>query len=760
MRKLCFALLLLGGLLKSAWAVEPFTIEDIRVEGLQRISAGTVFNYLPVKVGDRLDDQTAAQAIRALFKTGFFADVRLERDDSVLVVVVDERPSVASITISGNKDIETEQLLEALKRVGLAEGRVFNRSILAQVEQELRRQYFANGKYAVKIDTQVTPMERNRVAVGLNIEEGQAAKIKEINIVGNSVFDDETLLDEFELTTPTMFSFYTKKDQYSKQKLSGDLEALRSYYLNRGYLNFKINSTQVSISPDKQSIYVTVNITEGEQFTVESVKLAGDLVVDPDELKELVQVGPGDTYSRRLVADTSSSIVSRLGDEGYAFANVNTVPELDEEAKKVSLTFFVDPGNRVYVRRINFYGNVRTSDHVLRREMRQVEGAWFSTQKVERSRERLERLGYFSQVNVETPAVPGTGDQVDVDFTVVERPSGNFLASIGYSQTGGVILSASVQQDNFLGTGKRLAVRVNDSDIGQGFSLSYTNPYYTVDGVSRGFTIASEETDASEANLADYTTDINELSVHYGIPINEYDRFRVSLGYRGTTLNETTYSPDEVVGFITENGDNFATIRLGASWSHDTRNRALLADRGLLHSLSGDVALPGGDLEFYKFRYRYQRYLPLGWDLTLMLKGEIAYGDGYGDTELLPFFENFFAGGPRSVRGYAANTLGPRDSRGNPLGGAFEVVGGAEVYFPVPFAKDARQFRLGAFVDIGNVFEDFDAFDSGELRYSTGISTLWLSPVGPLSLSFAVPLNDKAGDETEVVQFSLGGSFF
>ncbi len=760
MRKLCFALFLLGGLFKSVWAVAPFTIEDIRVEGLQRISAGTVFSYLPIKVGDRLDGEAAAQAIRALFKTGFFADVRLERDGNVLVVVVDERPSVASISISGNKDIKTEQLLEALKRVGLAEGRVFNRSILAQVEQELRRQYFANGKYAVKIDTQVTPMERNRVAVALSIEEGQAAKIKEINIVGNTVFDDDALLNEFELTTPTMFSFITKKDQYSKQKLAGDLESLKSFYLNRGYLNFKINSTQVSISPDKQSIYIAVNITEGEQFTVESVKLAGDLVVEPDELKKLVQIGPGDTYSRRLVADTSSNIVSRLGDEGYAFANVNTVPELDDKAKKVSLTFFVDPGSRVYVRRINFFGNVRTSDHVLRREMRQLEGAWFSTEKVERSRERLERLGYFSEVNVETPAVPGTTDQVDVNFTVVERPSGNFLASIGYSQTGGVILSASVQQDNFLGTGKRVAVRVNDSDIGQGFSVSYTNPYYTIDGVSRGFRIASEETDASEANLADYTTDINELSVNYGIPINEYDRVRLSLGYRGTTLNETEYSPDEVLRFITENGDNFDTIRLGASWSHDTRNRALLADRGLLHGLSADAALPGGDLEFYKFRYRYQRYLPLGLDMTLMLKGELAYGEGYGDTASLPFFENFFAGGPRSVRGYAANTLGPRDSRGNPLGGAFEVVGGTEVYFPVPFIETTRQFRIGAFVDIGNVYENFDAFDAEELRYSAGISTLWLSPVGPLSLSFAAPLNDKPGDETEVVQFSLGGSFF
>lgn len=760
MKKLFLALLFVCSVTQIALAVEPFTVEDIRVEGLRRISAGTVFNYLPLEVGDNVNQQTAAQAIRALFKTGFFEDVRLEREGDVLVVVVDERPSVAEITISGNKEIGTEQLLEGLKRVGLAQGRVFNQSLLEKVEQELQNQYFSRGKYAVKLDTQVTPLERNRVAISLDISEGRAARIKEINIVGNEVFDEEQLRDEFSLTTPTMFSFFTKNDQYSKQKLSGDLEALRSFYLDRGYLNFSIDSTQVSISPDKQAIFITINVSEGPQYTVKSVKLAGKLVVDPEELKKHVKIGPGDIYSRSLIAKTSDAIVSRLGAEGYAFANVNTVPELDEEGKTVSLTFFVDPGRRVYVRRVNFFGNIITSDKVLRREMRQLEGAWFSTEKVERSRTRLERLGYFTEVNVETPAVPGTNDQVDVNFTVKERPSGNFLASVGYSQTGGFIFSTSIEQDNFLGTGRRVGVRVSQSDINKGFTVSYNNPYYTIHGVSRGFSISSQETNAAEANLADYATDIDELTVRYGVPINEYDTVQASVGYRGTRLKETVNSPLEVTDFITENGDKFDTIRIGASWSHDTRNRALFADEGVLHSLSGDVAVPGGDLEFFKLRYRHQRYLPLGNDWTLMFRGEVGYGDALGDTDALPFFENFFAGGPRSVRGFESNTLGPRDSDNDPLGGALEVIGGAEVFFPVPFVEGSPQFRMGAFLDAGNVYADVDDFDAGELRYSVGVSALWISPVGPLSISFAYPLNDKSGDDTEPFQFSLGGSFF
>jgi outer membrane protein insertion porin family len=763
MKKLCCVLLLFGSFMRFALAFEPFIVKDIRVEGLQRISAGTVFNYLPVKVGEKFDEQVSAQAVRALYKTGFFKDVRLERNGDVLVVIVQERPSISSIDVKGNKSIPKDQLMEGLKRVGLAEGRVFNRSLLDKIEQELQRQYFSEGKYAVKIDTKVTPLERNRVAIALDISEGRAAKIREINIVGNKVFTNKRLLDMFTLSTPTTFSFYTRNDQYSKQKLAGDLEKLRSFYLDNGYLNFKIDSTQVSISPDKKYVYITINITEGPQYKVKDVKLAGNLVLPAEELEKLIQVKAGSIYSQKLVAESTSKITARLGDEGYAFANVNTVPDIDEKAKEVSLTLFVDPGKRVYVRRINFTGNVRTSDEVLRREMRQMEGGWFSTEKVNRSRSRLEKLGFFTEVNVETPAVPGTTDQVDVNFTVVEKPSGNLLASVGYSQTDGFIFSGSIEQDNFLGTGKRVSARVSTSQVNRGFSVAYTNPYYTIDGVSRGFLIASQRTDASQANLSYYIRDTDQLSVFYGIPINEYDRISLSLGVRRDRLRTTDQSAQEIIDFV-KTGDTFVTIPVGVGWSHDTRNRAFFPDRGAINSISGEIAMPGGDLEYYKASIRHQDYIPLGNRLTLSFHGEVAYGDGYGDTTSLPFYENYFAGGTRSVRGFKDNTLGPRDSNGNPLGGSFKVVGGAEAFFP-GLIGESKQVQVGAFIDIGNVYRtprDFNRSDSssGPLRYSAGISTLWLSPIGPLNLSFARPLNKQDGDQTQPFQFTLGGSFF
>ncbi len=761
MRIFFCALALFFSFARLVWAIEPFTIQDIRVEGLQRISAGTVFNYLPLKVGDRFDDQRSAQAVRALFKTGFFKDVRLEREGNVLVVVVDERPSIANINISGNKEIETDQLKEGLKRVGLAEGRTFNRSLLDKVEQELRRQYFNLGKYAVKLDTVVTPLERNRVAIKLDISEGRIAKIRQINIVGNKVFSDDTLLDEFQLTTPTTFSFYTNNDQYSKQKLAADLETLRAYYLDRGYLNFDITSTQVSISPDKKFVYITINVDEGEQYKVKDVKLAGQTILPPAVLEKLIKVVPGSVYSRTLVADSTSAIVERLGNDGYAFANVNTAPEVDQKNKLVGLTFVVDPGRRVYVRRVNFTGNVRTADEVLRREMRQMEGGWFSTEKVNRSRTRLERLGYFTEVNVETPAVPGTSDQVDVNFTVVERPSGNLLASVGYSQTGGVLFSASIEQDNFLGTGKRVSVSANDSDITRGFKISYTNPYYTDNGISRSFTFGSQKTDAAAANLSDYSLDTDELSVNYGIPINEYDTINLSGSLERNTVNCAATNPPLVcTDFVTEKGtDQFDSVKVGASYAHDTRNRAIFADKGVLHHLSAEVA--GGDLEYYRLRYRHERYFPVSKKLTMLMHGELGYADGFGTTSTLPFFENFFAGGPRSVRGYKANSLGPRDPATNrPIGGSFKVAGGADLYFPVPFIRDSKQFRVGVFVDVGNVYGSVSDFDAAELRYSTGLSTVWMSPIGPLALSVAKPLNDKPGDDTEFLQFTLGGSFY
>jgi outer membrane protein insertion porin family len=748
----------------SAWA-RPFIIEDIRVEGLQRVSTGTVFNYLPVRVGDELDDKLSAESIKALFKTGFFKDVRLEQDGHTLVVVVEERPSISSVKIEGNKDIGTDDLKKALKGVGMSEGKVFDRAILDKVEQELRRQYYSRGKYGLKIDSDVADLPRNRVAVTIKISEGKVAKIKQINIVGNTTFTDDELLGVFELSTGNLLSFYTKDDQYSKQKLSADLERLRSYYLDRGYINFQIESTQVSITPDKKEIYITINVKEGEVYKVSDVKLTGKLIVQPTELTPLVQIGPGDTFSRKLATETSKAISDRLGNEGYIFANVNMVPDIDEAKKTVAISFFVDPGKQVYIRRIGFHGNTKTRDEVLRREMRQMEAAWASSSKIERSKTRLERLGYFQEVNVETPAVPGTTDQIDVNYNVVEKPSGNIMAGIGYSQVQGIIINASVSQDNVFGTGKRVNFTFNNSNVNTIYRLGYFNPYTTLDGISSGFDLSYRETNAQQMNLANYNTDVASAGANLGIPLGEFDSLRFNLDFDHTKLRQSDNSSLEVINFIKENGDKFNYLTLAAGWSHDTLNRAIFPTDGGAQRLSVLGTLPFSDLNFYKASYKIQHYFPLAKDLTFMIMGEVAYGDGYNDTRELPFFENYFAGGPQSVRGFQANTLGPRTTpnpvTGNggnlPLGGSSKLAGTAEILFPVPFMHDSKNIRLGGFMDAGNVYAGTKDF--GDLRYSAGLSARWLSPFGALSFSIAQPINSERGDKVQRFQFSFGSGF-
>ncbi|RKZ37425.1 MAG: outer membrane protein assembly factor BamA, partial [Gammaproteobacteria bacterium] len=639
------SILLAISLFASAWAVsaqviDSFVVRDIRLEGLQRIAAGTVFNYLPVAVGDTIDASRSAEAIRTLFKTGFFKDVRLEREGDTLVVFLTERPSVSSIDFSGNKDVETEDLLDSLKDVGFAVGRVFNRSTFERVEQELRNLYFSQGKYGVKIESTITPLERNRVGVNFDISEGQVAKIKQINIVGNQVFEEDDLLDEFKLSTTRFLSFFTKSDQYSKQKLAADLESLRSYYLDRGYINFNVESTQVSITPDKKDVFVTVNVTEGQQFTINDIKLAGDLLVDEKELFGLVSVRRGEVFSRKQVTETAGQLTERFGSEGYAFANVNAVPDIDEEKQQVALTFFIDPGKRVYVRRVNFQGNTKTRDEVLRREMRQMEGGWISTSAIERSRERLERLGYFDEINVETPAVPGTADQVDVEFNVVEKPSGNLMAGAGYSQSQGFVFQTSISQDNFLGSGNRVSATFNNSDVNRAFALHYLNPYYTLDGVSRGFDAYYRETDASDANVADYSLDEMGLGVKFGIPINEFDTINVGLLGEMTTFNTSTAPSVEVAAFERTNGDTFGTLVLNGSWARDSRNRRTFPDSGSLTRTSAELAVPGGNLTYYKLNLLHQQFFSVWRGLTLRLEGDLGVGGGYGDTEDLPLVDN------------------------------------------------------------------------------------------------------------------------
>jgi len=755
-----FRVCLLGLVLAApARAFEPFKVEDIRVEGLQRISAGTVFNYLPIKVGQTIDNQDSIEAVQALFGTGFFNDIRLEKEGDVLVVFVQERAAISSIEIEGNEDLDTESLLEGLEQIGLAEGRVFDRSLLDKVEQELRRQYFSRGKYAVRINTTVTPLERNRVGILIDISEGRVARIKQINIIGNDTYSDKELLDEFSLTTPSFFSFFTKSDQYSKQGLSADLETLRTWYLDRGYLKFQIDSTQVSITPDKKDIYITINISEGDQYRIKVVTLSGDLVVQAEEIFPLIKINPGDVFSRKRVTESVDKISSLLGNQGYAFANVNTVPEMDDENHEVSLGFFVDPGDRVYVRRVNIAGNTGTRDEVLRREMRQMEGGWFSSEKVERSRTRIDGLGYFEDVNVETPSVPGTTDQIDVDYSVTETSSGSVTAGVGYSQSSGVLFNASINQDNFLGSGKRVSFTFDNSDYNTIYSFAYVNPYWTIDGVSRGFGAFYRKTDANAANLANYSTDTRGVDMNFGIPINEFDTIRFSTGYQGLDLSETSSSPTEVTDFISQYGDSFNYPVLTGSWSHDTRNKYLFTENGGLQTLALETTFPGSNLEYYKIDYTQRRFIPLTRELTLGLKGQVAYGDGFGDYNQLPFFENFFSGGVRSVRGFEDNTLGPRASNGDPIGGEFKVGFSTEVIFPIPFIEDNKGMRLSTFLDVGNVFQDFSSFDAGELRYSVGLAGLWLSPLGPISVSLGFPLNDKPGDQVQNFQFTVGSLF-
>lgn len=757
--KLFLTLFLIIGFQASVQA-ESFVVKDIQVEGLQRLSAGTVFNYLPVKVGNEFSESQYAEAVRALFKSGFFKDIRLERQGDVLIVTVVERPAIATIEFHGNKEFDEEELTEALKGIGLAEGQVYNKSLLDKVEQEMRGQYYSQGKYSVNIDTTVTPLERNRVGISFDISEGTVAKIKEINIVGNEAYDEEDLLDLFELTVPTWYSFFSRDDQYSKQKLASDMEKLSTHYLNNGYLKFNIDSTQVSITPDKKDIYITINISEGEQYSVSDVKITGKLFYDNDKLFKAVLVRAGDIFSRRDVVSSTNRLTDMMGNDGYAFANVNAIPDIDEEKKTVSMTFFVDPGRRIYVHSVNFAGNSRTRDEVLRREMRQLENAWLSTKNVERSRTRLRKLGYFTEVNVETPAVPGSPDQVDVNYTVVEQPSGQLLAGAGFSQSQGIIFSTSVTQDNFLGSGVRFGINLNTSDVDTALGFSFTNPYYTEDGVSRGFSILWRDRDAKELNVSEYTTDLFEAKLNYGVPISETNTIFFGIGFENLQLELGSLPSRELVQFIVNEGDEFDNFTGTFSYVDDKRNNSsLFATRGTYNSISAEFTFPSSDLEYYKVSLRHQRFLPISRNLTLILNGELGIGDGYGDTDDLPFFEHFFAGGPSSVRGFEDNTLGPLDSQGDPFGGDFRVVGNAEVLFPMPFvSKDSQAWRMTAFLDAGNVFDEAGNFDFGDLRYSTGLSVRWLSPFGPLKASVAQPLNDEDEDEVQNFQFSFGTS--
>jgi len=758
--------MILGVYATSAFALEPFVVKDIRVEGIQRTEAGTVFNYLPVKVGETMDDEKATQAIKSLYGTGFFKDVRIEADQGVLVILVQERAAISQINFNGNKSFPSDKMKEGLKQIGLAEGLIFDKSMLDRAEQEIKRQYLSQGKYGATVKASTSPLERNRVAIRFDIEEGAISKIRNINVVGNQAFTTDQLREQFKLTTPDWMTWWSKNDQYSKQKLTADLETLRSFYMNQGYLEFNIDSTQVSITPDKRDIYITVNITEGEKYTVTDVKVAGETIITEDEVRKLITLNSGETFSRQKITESSKAIGDRLGNDGYAFSNVNAIPDVNKEKHTVAFTFMVDPGRRVYVRRINLTGNTRTRDEVLRREMRQLESAWYGADKITRSKQRLERLQYFSDVNVETPAVPGTTDQVDLNVNVTEKSTGSIMFGAGLSSAEGVVLGVTVNQNNFLGTGNRVAAQVNTGRINTIYSLSYTDPYFTPDGISRSFNVYRRDVDTSYLRTGTYKTSSYGAGVSFGMPLNERDSVSAGLTFDYTQVDLEATSPTRYklyCGSQTSLGCENNTLMLNLGWVHDTRDNVLFPNNGVLQRISTEIGLPGLDLQYYKLEYKHSWYKEINKNLTFMLNGEMGYGDTYGSKDY-PFFKNFYIGGVNSVRGYQTSAIGPREVdavSGNDfaVGGTKRLLGNAEIYFPIPGMKDSKQLRLSTFLDAGSVYASSDPINLADLRYSTGLGISWYSPFGPIKLVLAKALNAKDTDRTQILQFQLGSQF-
>ncbi len=740
----------------AAQEFEPFVVKDIRVEGLQRTEAGTVFSYLPVRVGETMSAEKAQQALRALYATGFFSDVRLEVENGVLVVFVQERPAVAQVDFSGMKEFEPEAVRKVLREQGLAEGRIFDRSVLGAAEQELKRQYLSRGLYAAEVQTTVTPLERNRVGINIAVSEGEVAKIRGINIVGADAFRESDLLDLFVLRTPGWLTWYTKHDRYARDKLSADLETLRSHYQNRGYLDFAIESTQVSITPDRRDIHITVNINEGERYTVSQVRLTGQLLLPREVLEPLVQLKAGDVFSREKLAASTKAIADRLGNEGYAFANANAIPEVDKEKRTVAFNVAIDPGRRVYVRRIDVAGNTKTRDEVVRREMRQLEGAYYDASKIQLSRRRIDRTGFFSEVTVDTQPVEGSPDQIDLTYSVKERATGSLLIGLGFSSVEEIALSASIRQSNAFGSGKFVSANINSGRVNTVYALSYHDPYYTVDGVSRGFDAYKRETDASSLSVGPYSTDALGGGVKFGYPISEVTSIDFGVTLESVKLTTFSDSPAEYIRFVDDFGNQYRYGALTGGWQRDTRDSVILTTAGNFMRASTEFA--SGDLKYYRLNYQHSWFYPLSRDYTLMLRGDLGYAGGLGGRPL-PFFKAFFVGGPDSVRGYEAFSLGPRDANNNSVGGRTKVVGSAEFLFPMPGAAREQSLRLAAFLDGGQVYAQGQKVELAELRYSAGLALSWLSPFGPLRLSIGHPLNRKPGDEVQRLQFTFGTGF-
>ena len=740
-----------------AWAVDPFNVRDIRVEGLQRVEPGTVFASLPVRVGETYTDEKGAAAIRALFGLGLFTDVRLEVAGDVLVVIVQKRPTVAAVDFAGNKEFGNEVLQGVLRDAGLAAGRPYDRALIDRAEQELKRQYINRSLYGAEVQTTVTPVERNQVRLTFNVIEGRSARIKDITIIGNHAFSEGTLKDLFDLDSGGWLDWYTKSNQYSRGKLNADLEALRSYYLSRGYLDFKIDSTQVAISPDKESIGITINVTEGERFVVSGVGIEGNLLGKDDEFKSLISIKPGAAYNADQVAETTKAITDHLGNYGYAFAQVEAVPEVDRTDNRVAINLRVDPGRRAYVRRINILGNARTRDEVIRREFRQYESSWYDAEKIKLSRDRVDRLGYFTELSITTAEVPGAPDEVDLNVEVKEKPTGNISLGAGYSSAEKLSFTFGLSQDNVFGSGNRLDLQLNTGKFNRTLVVSATDPYFTSNGVSRTVEVYYKTQKPYQDQGGNYTLVTMGAGLKFGVPVSELDTVYLGMNLERTRIKPGTNIPASYLDYANRFGYSSTAFPFTLGWSRDSRDSALAPNSGRYQRLMGELGL-FGDARYAKADYQYQQYVPLSKAYTLAFNGEAGWGKGLGGRPF-PVFKNFYSGGLGSVRGYDQGTLGPRDVTGAFIGGTRKFTLNTEFIMPFPGAGNDRTLRLFGFVDVGALYGEGEKISGDRLRYSTGIGFSWISPLGPLRFAFAVPLRKKPGDRIERFQFQIGTSF-
>ena len=749
----------LFALSQGAWSAS-FIVSDIKLTGVQHVDPGTILASIPLEIGEQYQDYMTADIVRSLYKTGLFENVSLEQSGTVLIVNVQERMAVGEITISGNKLFKTEQLMTALQQAGIRKGQTLNRSALARIKHELKQQYLARGKYGVSVDTSTRNLARNRVAINIVINEGDSAKVRNVNVIGNKAFSDKVLLKLLDTGEKGAFRFFSDRDKYSKQKLTGDLDKLTAFYQDQGYLKFKVTDTQVTLSPDKKDILITISVNEGDRYRVGHIDVSGVPNLSVQQSNRMLKMREGQVFSQKLLEESRKNLRKKIGEGGHAFAEVNIIPQIDEARKIVNLTFQATEGKRVYVRRINIRGNYRTRDEVYRREIRQLESSWYSREKIARSKVRLRRLPYVQNVQIQQVPVAGTRDQVDLEVTIAEQLSNQFTAGVGFSQSQGLLFNLGLKQQNFLGSGKSLGINASNSSATKRFNLNYNDPYYTVDGVGRGFDVHYKRTDTDEDNLiSSYLSDSYGGNVNYTIPLSEENSFRFSVGYEHIKIKTVSDTPSFITDFITDKGDSYDEFLGTVSYVHDTRDRTPFPSDGIRYNFSFESGLPGSDLEYYKLRYKGANYWAINEDLTFAIKSGVSYGEGYGDDDELPFFERFYSGGIGSVRGFEKNTLGTRDTNDNAIGGDFVVNGSAELLFPAPFAKDIKGLRLSAFVDVGNVYDNLDAFDVDDIRYSTGISATWISPFAPITVSYAKPLNAKDSDKEQQVQFSIGVTF-